>query len=117
VWGGGVSLMRVAGTAGTAEMAGGAVTVADASGARPVPPVRPESAPAEPSPDPRERFTHIELGPATTQATILRDLVLGATPSCDIAPATFADGVACMEVLDAMRRSAAAGGQLVEVGQ
>jgi predicted dehydrogenase len=117
VWGGGVNLMRVAGTAGTAELVGGAVTVTDEGGARPVPPVWAESALAEPSSDPRERFTHIELGPATTQATVLRDLVLGATPSCDVAPATFADGVACMEVLDAMRRSAANGGQLVEVGQ
>jgi predicted dehydrogenase len=117
VWGGGVNLMRVAGTGGTAEMAGGTVTVTGAGGARLVPPVGPESAPAEPSPDPRHRFTHIELGPATMQATVMRDLIVGATPSCDITPATFADGVACMEVLDAMRRSAADGGQLVRVGQ
>ena len=112
VWGGGVNLMRVAGTFGTAEIVEDGVRFADADGVRtlervgPPPPVE-----VDESDDPRHRFTHIELGPATIQASLLRDLARGVPPSYDAAaPATFADGVACMEVLDAMRRSAAAGG-------
>ncbi len=35
----------------------------------------------------------------------------------DVAPASFADGVACMEVLDAIRQSAASGGRTVGVSE
>jgi predicted dehydrogenase len=43
-------------------------------------------------------------------AETFRDLILGRTVATDPAPATFADGVALMRVLDAVRRSAADGG-------
>jgi predicted dehydrogenase len=115
VWGGGVNLMRVAGPDGAVEIVGTRVVVAGPDGARPEPPVLALPGPVEVSADPRHRFTHIELGPATMQASVLRDMVLGAAPSVEIAPATFDDGVAGMEVLDAMRRSAASGGRSVEV--
>jgi predicted dehydrogenase len=117
VWGEGLQVTKVAGTAGTVEISGSAVSLSDAGGRRtldrvgPPPPVE-----VAPSDDPRHRFTHIELGPAAVQATVLRDLASGATPAYDVVtPATFDDGVACMEVLDAMRESAAGGGTLVTI--
>jgi predicted dehydrogenase len=117
VWGGGVNLMRVAGPGGTVEILDGTVTFTGPDGVRPVEPLLSTPLEVQPSNDPRHRFTHLELGPAVMQATVLRDLVLGSAPSYDVNPATFSDGVACMEVLDAMRNSAAAGGLLVEVGR
>ena len=51
----------------------------------------------------------VEYGPYTRLAAAFRDLILG-LPSEGPPPATFADGVAMMTVLDAARRSAAAGG-------
>jgi hypothetical protein len=71
---------------------------------------------AEECDDLRHRFTHLELGPAIVQAEVLRDLVLGVGRGGPVVPpATFVDGLACMEVLDAIRRSAAAGGETVAV--
>lgn len=116
-WGDQVELIRVAGPRGTLSIDGDVVNVAEAGGTRPLERVGP-AAPVEvaPSDDPRHRFTHMELGPAIVQAGILRDLVRGATPEYDLVPpATFADGLACMEVLDAMRRSAAEGGTTIRL--
>jgi predicted dehydrogenase len=116
-WGPHVELMRIAGPRGTLQLDGTTVTLADADGERVLdhvgPPLPVEVAPSD---DPRHQFTHIELGPATVQAGILRDLVSGATPSYDVMPpATFADGLACMQVLDAIRRSSASAGALTPV--
>jgi predicted dehydrogenase len=47
----------------------------------------------------------IDFGPYTRLAERFRDLILGRPVTGDL-PATFADGVANMEVLDAIRRSA-----------
>jgi len=117
VWGPAINMMRIAGPLGTADIADGAVTVADADGVRTLERVGPPlPVEVDVSDDPRHQFTHIELGPATVQATVLRDLARGVSPTLEFAaPATFADGVACMEVLDAIRSSAAAGGALVQV--
>jgi predicted dehydrogenase len=51
----------------------------------------------------------VEYGPYTRLAGSFRDLILK-RPLSGPAPATFADGVAMMTVLDAIRRSAADGG-------
>jgi len=40
----------------------------------------------------------------------------GKAPSTAVPIPTFADGVACMEVLDAIRESASRGGEIVRLG-
>jgi predicted dehydrogenase len=111
------SLAVVAGTDGTIEVTDLGVFLSDRSGRRmlevPDDLRLPESQTV--SDDPRERYTHLELAPYTRLAEVLiagverRDY-----PSAVPAP-TFADGVACMRVLDAIRASAASGGALVPV--
>jgi predicted dehydrogenase len=106
---------RIAGTAGTAWAEGDRVRIADAHGAREVP-MPPELAVAPPDPPPADLMvtaydllhsTGIDLGPYTRLAELFRDLIAGReVGACDPAPATFADGVASMAVLDAIRRSA-----------
>jgi predicted dehydrogenase len=109
-WGPRVEVVQVAGAQGTLSMAGSEVTLSDAAGSAAVPPAGP---PLPSGPDGRPSM---ELGPAIVQANILRDLVAGDPPSYDLVPpATFADGMACMAVLDAIRRSSADGGALAVV--
>jgi predicted dehydrogenase len=117
VWGDPVQMVRVAGPHGTLTLEDNAVRLADAAGTRTLDRVGPPSPmEMEPSADPRHLFTHIELGPATVQAGIWRDLSLGRPPAYDtVPPATFADGLACMLVLEAIRDSAKAGGALTSV--
>jgi predicted dehydrogenase len=117
VWGDRVEVMRVAGPLGTLILDGDTVQLADAGGTRTLERVGPPSpAELEPSEDPRHRFTHIELGPAIVQAGVWRDLALGRPPAYSaVPPATFADGLACMQVLDAIRSSAAAAGAAVSL--
>jgi predicted dehydrogenase len=117
VWGSRIEIMRVAGPNGTLDLDGEVVRFADAEGARELDLVGPPlPVDVTPSDDPRDRFTHIEIGPATVQAGIVRDLARGGSPEYDLVPpATFADGLACMEVLDAVRRSAADGGATTSV--
>jgi len=50
------------------------------------------------------RFTHLELGPYTRWPRCSRRASAPTFPS-PVAPATFADGVACMQALDRLRRS------------
>ncbi len=65
--------------------------------------------------DPRHRFTHLELGPFTRLCEVLRAGVAG-EPLPDAVPIpTFADGVAQMRVLDAIRASSARDGAAVTV--
>jgi predicted dehydrogenase len=49
----------------------------------------------------------IDMGPYTRLFQVLRALADGEPVPADPAPATFADGVADMAVLDALRRSSA----------
>jgi hypothetical protein len=67
------------------------------------------------SDDPRERYTHLELGPYTRLALVLHAGVEGSTLDSPVPAPTFADGVAGMRALDAIRASAAAGGAVVAV--
>jgi predicted dehydrogenase len=90
---------------------------ADADGSRtlPVPPDLELPAPPPASDDPRERFSHLETGPYTRLCEVLRAGVDG-KPLPDAVPIpTFADGVACMRVLDAVRASSAKDGSTVEI--
>ncbi len=114
-WGPYGGMTKVAGTDGSLWTDGDAVWVADRDGARvlPVPDdLVPPPAP-EASDDPRHQFTHLEVGPYTRLCEVLRAGVEGRPHAAPVPVPTFADGVACMEVLDAIRASAAADGAVV----
>lgn len=114
-WGPGASMTRVAGTEGSVWIEGGTVKIADRNGARdlPVPDDLVLPPPPPPSDDPRHRFSGIELGAFTRLCEALRRAVDGKPLAAAVPVPTFADGVACMEVLDAIRKSAVNGGALV----
>jgi predicted dehydrogenase len=114
---------RVTGSTATAwiEGVGATVKVASADGVRTLPPI--ESMPTVPAPalptgsvtTTYERMITfgVEYGPYTRLAGAFRDLILD-RPVPGPSPATFADGVAMMTVLDAIRRSASDGGAWTE---
>ena len=112
-WGPAVGVTRVAGSRGTIWLDDGAAWIADVTGSRPLPvPPDLELPPSSPgSDDPRHRFTHLELGPYTQLCEVLRAGVGGRPPRAAVPVPTFADGIACMRVLDAIRASAARGGE------
>jgi predicted dehydrogenase len=117
-WGPSTSMTRVAGTDGTLWLEGDAVWIADRNGVRELP-VPPElGLPPLPavSDDPRQRYSHLELGPYTRLCETLRAGIEGRPSTGVVPPPTFADGVAAMDVIDAIRASAFAGGALVSVG-
>lgn len=60
-------------------------------------------------------MSQIELGPYRTLCETWRALMTGDKPSSTVPLATFADGVACMEVLDAIRLSAANDGAVITI--
>jgi predicted dehydrogenase len=108
-WGPAAGLTRVVGSGGTVWLDGTTVWLA-APGSEPVvvdvpadlalPPVDGGT----PADDPRHRFSHLELAPSIRQAEKFAGLIRGQPLSPEgPRPATFADGVACMEVLDASR--------------
>lgn len=118
-WAPGVAGVTViAGTEGTIEVVDGDVWCADAHGRRQlaVPPdLRVPDAPSA-AEGGAHRYTHLELGPYTRLCEVLRAGVDGSPRPNAVPPPTFDDGLACMRVLDAIRRSAAAGAVSVEVG-
>jgi predicted dehydrogenase len=124
-WGSWVLVTRVNGPRGSVWIDGlsDAVFLADRSGTRALPVLEelragpPDPAPADALRSAYERMiAHgLDVAPYTHLARIFRDRILG-RPLPDWArPATFADGVAQMEVLDAIRASAARGGEWVAV--
>lgn len=116
-WGPAVGLTRVAGTRGTVWLEDGAAWIADESSSRRLPvPSDLELLPPPPeSEDPRHRFTHLELGPYTRLCEVLRAGVEGGPIPSAVPVPTFADGVECMRVLDAVRASAARAGETVRL--
>jgi predicted dehydrogenase len=109
-----VGTTAVGGTRGTLEVTHQGVWISDAAGRRllAVPDDLVLPSPPAASADPRERYTHIELGPYTRLCEVLADGVDGRAALTPVAPPTFADGLAGMRVLDAIRASATAGGRV-----
>ena len=110
-------LTVVAGTDGTLEIDGDGVWFSDRSGRRLLETPDDLALPPPPdvSDDPRHRYTHLEVGPYTRLCEALRAGIEGRDPPPGVPVPTFADGLACMRVLDAIRASAAAGGSVVTV--
>jgi predicted dehydrogenase len=113
-WGPIQMVARIAGSAGTIWTEGDRVRVADANGTRDVP-VPDDLVTPPPEPPPADLMTTaydllhstgIDIGPYTRLAETFRDLIVGRDVPKDPAPATFADGVANMDVVDAIRRAA-----------
>ncbi len=114
VWGSLLNLFRVAGPLGTLDIVGDTVRLSDADGQRELDPIAPPATvDVEVGSDPRNPFSHIEIPATTTQAQIFADMIAGTPIDPTLQPASFADGVACMEVIDAIRASAADGGRVV----
>jgi predicted dehydrogenase len=117
-WGPPVFMTRVAGTSGTLWVEGGAVYVADATGTRQLPvPEDLAALPFDPPPADllvsdydRMRSGAGEIPPFTRLYQTFGGLINGRPVPGDPRPGTFADGVAAMAVLDAIRQSAATGG-------
>ena len=122
-WGPLASTVRIAGTEGTVWLEGEAVWIADRNGSRQVaidadlvlPP------PPPPSSDPRQQsaewqmLSYVELAPYTKLCAAWRTMIEGGAPSSAVPLPTFADGVGCMEAIEAIRASAARNGALVDV--
>ena len=116
-WGPPVMITRVAGTGGAAwvEGAGAKVMIGDRSGTRTlsVPDDLPQGMTAPPLPEGivntvyERMISHgMDFGPYTRLAETLRDRIEGRDVPAEPRAATFADGVAQMAVLDAIRLSA-----------
>jgi predicted dehydrogenase len=116
-WGPMANTSLVAGTKGTVWSEGGKVFVADRDGKREltVPQDLLLPLPPEKSDDPRQAFSHMELGPFIRLCEVLKAGVDGRPHKAAVPPPTFADGLACMAVLDAIRQSAAQGGALINL--
>ncbi len=108
-WGPAAEMVRVAGTEGTIWAENGVVRLADRDGVRELP------VPAELMPplDANGAQQPMALALFTRLCEVLRAGVDGNEPVTAVAPPTFRDGVACMEVLDAIRTSAARDGERV----
>ena len=112
-----VMITRFIGSTGTLWLEGDTVKVADRSGTRTL--EVPEDLRHEPpEPPPADLLTTaydllhstgIDVGPYTSLARTFRQLIAGQEVPTDPRPATFADGVAATEVIDAIRRSARTG--------
>ena len=105
-WGPAASVARVAGTEGTLWVDGGTVRIADRNGVRELPiPADLVLPPALP----------LELGAYTRLCEALHAAMNGATPRDSVPVPTFADGLAGMQMLEAIRASAADGGARVAI--
>jgi predicted dehydrogenase len=110
-------ITRLAGSRASAWIDENEAWIADIDGVRRLEPPPELALPAGPpeSDDSRHRFTHLELAPFTRLAEALRAGVEGLATPTVVPLATFADGVAAMRVLDAIRASAADEGRTVSV--
>lgn len=124
-WGPTLDIVRVAGTDGTVWLDGSKIWLADRVAANEVPIAPDVMLPPIPavSDDPRQSsvkwqwLVKVELAPYLSLCQAWRGAIEGGPASRTVPLPTFADGVACMEVLDAIRASAANGGALVNIDQ
>lgn len=123
VYGPTMDLAHVAGSQGSVWTEGAGIKIADKSGTRDYP-IPADLALPPPPPvgnDPRhlearwKALVGIELAPYTMLCRAFRAAILGEPSPSPVIPATFADGAAAMEIIDAFRASAADGGKVVEV--
>lgn len=115
-WGPSAALWRCAGSKGSVWIDSGKVFLADKSGTRelPVPEeLRLPTAPPAADPKSADRLSHFEMGPFTRLCEALRAAIEKKPLTTLVAAPTFADGLATMKVMDAIRASAARGGVLV----
>src|SRR5262245_12088647 len=117
-------MVRIVGTTGTLWLDNDQIHIGDGRSSRVVP-IAPdlELPPIPPvGNDPRHQtpkwqmLVPIELPPYLRLVEAFRARIEGREPPREPVIATFADGLASMEVLDAVRASAAAGGSLVRLG-
>jgi predicted dehydrogenase len=101
----------VVGSEGILTIDGSDIVVGTAAGRRVVE-GRPElrDDPIEGSSDLMASIASLELAPYTRLCRTFLSTIRGQDAALDVVPATFADGVAEVEVMDAVRRSAADGG-------
>ena len=117
-WGPMTAMWRCAGSRGTVWIEAGKVMLADKSGSRELPvPEDLQLPPAPEAADPKSanRHSHFEIGPFTRLCEALRFAIEGAPEQGAVAPPTFRDGLASMLVMDAIRASAARGGELIRL--
>ena len=116
-------MTQIAGTEGRIWIDGLAVRFADRNGERELP-IPPDLALAPPPPlsgDPRlarpdwHIMADVEIAPYTLLCRALRAAIVGEAPPSSVPVASFADGLANMQVLDAIRASARQSGALVRV--
>ena len=123
VYGPTMDLAHVTGSHGSIWTEGAGIKIADKSGTRDY--AIPADLALPPPPpvgnDPRhleERWrtlVSIELAPYTMLCRAFHAAIHGEAAPSPVVPATFADGLAAMEIIDAFRSSAADGGKVVEV--
>lgn len=109
-WGGPSEMIRVAGTGGTLWIENGNVFIADREGTRPLP--VPDDLILPPVPE-GQAGSHTNPGPYTRLCEVLLAGVENRSPDTAVTPPTFADGLACMQVMEAIRDSAANRGKLI----
>jgi predicted dehydrogenase len=114
---------RVAGTKGAVWAEGDRVQLTDDTGTRELP-IPPEIAVAPPDPPAADLMhttydwlhsTGMDMGPYTRLFETFKALIEDRPVANEPRPATFADGVKSMEVLDAIRASAASGGTYIPI--
>jgi predicted dehydrogenase len=123
-WGPPLDIVRIIGSKGALWLEGKDVWMADADGKRTVPVAEDLMLPTPPAPsdDPRQQtpkwkmLTQIEVPPYIRLCEAFRARIEGRSPPREPAIPTFRDGLASIEVLDAIRASAASGGDLVRLG-
>jgi predicted dehydrogenase len=110
-------LVSVTGTRGTLGIDDGDAWIADAAGTRPLP-VPAGAAPVGSGPvddDDLDRLGGYELRHYEQLAAAFRAAIVGRELESPVRLPTFADGLATMRAMDAMRASAAAGGAVTSV--
>lgn len=112
-WGPPAGMTRIAGTEGTVWIESGIVKIADREGTRDLPTPSDLAIPPPPVDAAPNRYSGLELGPYIRLCEALHAAMDGRPPPSAVPVPTFADGVACMEVIDATRKSAARGGALI----